>query len=83
MATEYGVKHLSPGTRSMLARYEKAIREYERAFALAPFDCNDEKDAYNFAKRGMIRRLRRLEGTLRPDKRGRERQKREEAPAVE
>lgn len=64
-----GVDHLSPGTRTALLRFERAVREYAVAITNAPFDASDEREHYRHMKRLCIRRLRRLEGTLPPDTR--------------
>lgn len=70
----YGVRLLSPGTRSHLLRFEKAVRDLESAKRRhGSLNIATEKEVYLNAKRAVVRRLRRLEGTLPKDTRGRPR----------
>jgi len=72
MSISYGVKSLSPGTRSLLLRFEQAVRQLEDARHHGLIDITMEKeDGYVRAKKAIVRRLRRLEGTLPYDMRGR------------
>lgn len=61
-----GVRELSPGSRSVLLRFEAAVRKLQRGGRI-------ELEDYMKAKKAMVRRLRRLEGTLKRDGRGRPR----------
>lgn len=72
----YGVRSLSPGTRSHLLRFEKAVRDLESAKREhGVLNIAIEKEIYLKAKRAVVRRLRRLEGTLPKDTRGRPRRR--------
>lgn len=65
---QYGLHLLSPGSRSLLLRFEKATRDVggqspeSNVFA-----------KHQSAKRALTRHLLRLEGSLPPDGRGRQR----------
>lgn len=62
-ANESNVKALSPGTRSLLLRFEKAVVDH----VLGTIVYGD----YIRAKRAVVRRLLRAEGKLPKDPRGR------------
>lgn len=57
---------LTPGTRTVLLEFEKAVRAYAKTVR-----DGGEHVEYVRAKRAIVRRLRRLEGSLPPDPRGR------------
>ncbi len=60
-----GMMLLSPGTRSAMASFERALR----GLCFGTLD----QTTYRHAKRQFVRRLRRLEGTLPKDTRGKRR----------
>jgi hypothetical protein len=72
----YGITKLSPGLKTMLNDFENAVRdEAECPFRFGPGDFEVQQDKatkkMQRAKRALVRKLRRLEGTLPPDSRGR------------
>ena len=60
-----GMMLLSPGTRSALSAFERAVKGY--SLGTLPIEHFRER------KRALIRRLLRLEGALAPDPRGKRR----------
>lgn len=60
-----GLNRLSPGTVSALQKFERIVHQ------LALGECSILQ--YRNEKRAMVRRLRRIEGSLPPDGRGRKR----------
>jgi hypothetical protein len=60
-----GLKHVSLGTQSVLLRFERSVRALARDSETMP--------EYVRAKSALIRKLRRLEGTLPPSAQGRRR----------
>jgi hypothetical protein len=74
----YDVDRLSPGTKSVVLRFEKAVRDLAQhstalhAHRLASATAESTVLLrYVRAKQALVRRLRRIEGTLTPDTRGR------------
>jgi hypothetical protein len=78
---DYGLTDLDAGTKTMLADFERAIRELVEAEAYHVMDRTDAsasrassaKRDYIRAKRTFVRHLLRKQGTLPPSKQGRKR----------
>ena len=69
--TAYGVRFLDPGTRSVVLKFERAVREYS-----LNEDLEKTRERYVRAKRALVRRILRITGEIPHDTRGRRREPR-------